>query len=80
MAMSEIERRILTKLSQAGAPIELEPDDLAIARLLEAKGLALVVRNTTAAVITPNGRHVLTQGEGSPLPPKKPPFGFLRSS
>jgi hypothetical protein len=76
-SLSEPDRRVLQKLSQAGGPTELTPDDLMIARLLESSGLALIIRNSSQAVITPKGRSALINGQSSPPSTKKPPFGFL---
>ena len=75
-ALTATERQLLEKLAEAGRPIALEAEDLALGKLLEQRGLVLFVRNSAVAVIMPKGRHVLS-GEPSPTPGKKPPLGFL---
>ena len=70
------ERKLLEKLADAGKPTELGAEDLILGKVLEDRGLLLVVRNSAMAVIMPRGRHALS-GAPSPTPGKKPPLGFL---
>ena len=74
--LSPAERKLLEKLAVAGKPTELGAEDLILGKILEDRGLLLVVRNSAMAVITPRGRHALS-GAPSPTPGKKPPLGFL---
>ena len=70
------EQQLLEKLAEAGRPMALEAEDLALGKVLEQRGLVLFVRDGAVAVIMPKGRHALA-GEPSPTPGKKPPLGFL---
>jgi hypothetical protein len=72
-ALSDTERQLLEKLAEAGKPTELNGEDLLLGRLLQQKGLVLVVRDSAFAVITPKGRHALTDADNFKL--KKDPFG-----
>ena len=75
--LTDAERQLLEKLADAGRPMALEAEDLALGKLLEQKGLVLFVRDNSVAVIMPKGRHVLS-GAPDPTPGKKPPpLGFL---
>ena len=74
--LSGHERALLEKLADAGRPMALEAEDLALGKALEQRGLVLFVRDSAVAVIMPKGRHALS-GESSPKPGKKPPLGFL---
>ena len=74
--LSPAERKLLEKLADAGKPTELGAEDLILGKILEDRGLLLVVRNSAMAVITPRGRHALS-GAPAPGPGKKPPLGFL---
>ena len=62
-ALSDTERQLLEKLAEAGKPTELNGEDLLLGRLLQQKGLVLVVRDSAFAVITPKGRHALTDAD-----------------
>ena len=74
--LSPAERKLLEKLAGAGKPTELGAEDLILGKILEDRGLLLVVRNSARAVITPQGRHALS-GAPTLVPGKKPPLGFL---
>ena len=74
--LSPAERKLLEKLADAGKPTELGAEDLILGKILEDRGLLLVVRNSAMAVITPRGRQALS-GAPAPGPGKKPPLGFL---
>ena len=58
--LSPAERKLLEKLAVAGKPTELGAEDLILGKILEDRGLLLVVRNSAMAVITPRGRHALS--------------------
>jgi hypothetical protein len=73
--MSDAEQQLLQRLASEGKATALSAEELPIASLLEADGLVLIVRNTTDAVITPQGRHKLASIEIRERPGKKP-FGF----
>ena len=74
--LTDNDRHLLERLADAGRPIALEAEDLALGKVLEQRGLVLFVRDSAVAVIMPKGRHALA-GEPSPTPGKKPPLGFL---
>ena len=76
--LTEIERALLHFLAAAGKPTELSGADAIVGKGLEQMGLVFFVRNSTSAVITPKGRHLIQEPE-SPFKPtmKKQPFGFL---
>ena len=74
--LSDAERQLLEKLAEAGRPMALEAEDLALGKALEQRGLVLFVRDSAVAVIMPKGGHGLS-GEPSPKPGKNPPSGFL---
>ena len=63
--LSPAERKLLEKLADAGKPTELGAEDLILGKILEDRGLLLVVRNSAMAVITPRGRQALS---GAPAP------------
>ena len=63
--LSRAERKLLEKLADAGKPTELGAEDLILGKILEDRGLLLVVRNSAMGVITPRGRHALS---GAPTP------------
>ena len=65
------ERALLEKLADAGKPTALEDEDLVLGKLLEQRGLVLLVRDSAVAVITPKGRHALTDANDFTLK-KKP--------
>ena len=57
--MTDAERQLLQKLASAGKATTLSLDELLVAELLEAQGLALIVPKTSDAIITPKGRNRL---------------------
>ena len=77
VVLTEMERHLLEMLAEAGRPMALGAEDLALGKVLEQRGLLLFVRDNAVAVIMPRGRHALTAEEESKPAKKKPPLGFL---
>jgi hypothetical protein len=73
--MSDEERQLLQRLAREGKATSLSPDEYLVAVFLETNGLALIIRNTTDAIITPKGRNMLA-GKGPDKRTVKKPFGF----
>jgi hypothetical protein len=77
--MTLAERQLLKRLAAEGKPTRLALGELEAAKSLERDGYAFMV-GSTAAIVTPKGRHLLAGEEPPKKPdqkPPKPPFGFL---
>ena len=71
--MSDTERQLLEKLAEAGKPTELNGEDLLLGRLLQQRGSSSSSTDSAFALITPQGRHALTDADNFKL--KQDPFG-----